>query len=151
MYDCYTVAEKCPLCKGLSDMLPGYAADPYNCQGFYSCVKFGDTWVAYHMMCADCLFWNQEILTCVLVASDTCRTTTPEPIEWALPSAVPIGACGAELGAGQTGQLVAGPRLSEGPRALTIFSFSHTNLMSHRRSGIGSAQCRTKWTGPALI
>ena len=49
---------------------------------------------------------------------------------------------GANLEQGKRGSCP-GPRISEGPRDLTVLFFSHTNLMSHRRSGITSAgPCR---------
>ena len=65
------VSVECPLCNNQTEGLPGYTYDPNNCAKFYSCVKYGDTWVAHHMNCSDCTFWDQKKLTCVQV-DDSC-------------------------------------------------------------------------------
>ena len=65
------VTVECPLCYNLTHSLPGYAMDPNNCARFYSCDLVGGEWVAHHMNCSDCTFWDQDKLTCVSV-DDSC-------------------------------------------------------------------------------
>ena len=65
---------ECPLCYNLTNSLPGYTLDPNNCAKFYSCVKYGDQWLAHHMDCSECSFWDQDKLTCVQVV-DSCLTS----------------------------------------------------------------------------
>ena len=59
--------EKCALCYDLTHSTPGFAADPNNCAQFYMCELIGDHWNASLMVCPNCTFWNQEILSCETV------------------------------------------------------------------------------------
>ena len=59
--------EKCALCYDLTHSTPGFAADPNNCAQFYMCELIGDRWNASLMVCPNCTFWNQEILSCETV------------------------------------------------------------------------------------
>ncbi len=56
--------EKCSLCYDLTHSTPGFAADPNNCAQFYMCEHIGELWHASLMVCPNCTFWNQDILSC---------------------------------------------------------------------------------------
>ena len=59
--------------------------DPNNCQKFFMCVPTGSNgFVAHSMTCPDCMFWDDNKLSCVEVDT-SCRvsvsvaTGTPNP------------------------------------------------------------------------
>ncbi len=64
------------MCYSMANILPGYALDPNNCAKYYSCAKDGDKWIAHHMSCSECTFWDQNKLTCVEVSQSCHRSVS---------------------------------------------------------------------------
>ena len=60
------------MCYDHVNSLPGYAIDPNNCAKYYSCAKYGGKWVAYHMNCSDCTFFDSEKKTCAWTGEMSC-------------------------------------------------------------------------------
>lgn len=84
----FSIQAECALCYEKYRSVPGFMLDPNNCQKFYMCVpgENGD-FIEHHMTCPDCMFWDDDKLSCVEVDS-SCRvsvsvpTGTPNPECW---------------------------------------------------------------------
>ena len=73
------IADKCSLCYDSATSLPGFMLNPNNCQKFYMCVPNKDgSFTAHDMTCPDCLFWDDDKLTCVEVDT-SCRVSVSVP------------------------------------------------------------------------
>ena len=69
MYNIWiSLAVECALCFDEVTGVPGFMLDPANCQKFYMCIPNGNGgYIPHHMTCPDCMFWNDDVLSCVEV------------------------------------------------------------------------------------
>ena len=70
---------ECHLCYGRTKSTPGFMLNPNNCQKFYMCVPLGNgKFKAHNMTCPDCMFWDDNKLSCVEV-DPSCRVSVSVP------------------------------------------------------------------------
>ena len=77
------ITVQCALCYGRTQSIPGFMADPNNCQKFIMCVPHGVQiphahYIGYPMTCPDCMFWDDNKLSCVEVDT-SCRVSVSVP------------------------------------------------------------------------
>lgn len=68
-------ADECSLCYHNEASVHGFMLDRNNCQKFYMCIPNGNGYFTVeHMTCPDCMFWDDEQLSCVQV-DNSCHSS----------------------------------------------------------------------------